>query len=142
MTVVQQAQATENAYQAGRQAEGERQALEAAKKAQAARILDQGQAGLAKVVADPYVSGMSQEDMYKLALAKQAQETNAKEAYMRDMANKYNASRQYQDDARLLKYVGWDTPEGMAAVERSDAYDARVDPGLAAKWMADRESFK
>ena len=142
MTVIQRAQANESAYQAGRQAEAQRIAFENAKRAEAARVLDQGQVGLAKTVADPYAGGMSQEDMYKLALAKQAQEANAKAAYISDAADRYNASRQYQDDAKLLKKVGWDTPEGTAAVVRSDAFDSKVDPGLAAKWMADREAFK
>lgn len=139
MTVIQQAQATENAYQAGRKAEGERQALEAAKKVEAARMLNQGQVGLAQGVAQPYVSGISQEDLYKLALVKQAQDANAKAAYDKQAIDNYNASRQHQDDARLLKKVGWDTPEAYAATVRSEAFDDRVDPGLAAKWM---ESYK
>lgn len=129
-------------YIEDRKAEGERQVLEAAKKAEAARILNQGQAGLAQAMAQPYVSGISQEDAYKLALAKQAQEANIKAAYDKLAADRFNASKQYQDDARLLKQVGWDTPEGTAAVQRSDAFDSRVDPGLAAKWTADMAAFK
>ena len=68
-------------YIEDRNAEGARQALEAAKKAEAARVLNQGQAGLAQVVADPYVSGISQEDAYKLELAKQVAARN----YNRDL---------------------------------------------------------
>ena len=68
-------------YIEDRKAEGERQAFEAAKKAEAARILNQGTPGLAQAVAQPYVSGISQEDLYKLALAKQAAANN----YNRDL---------------------------------------------------------
>ena len=68
-------------YIEDRKAEGARQAFEAAKKAEAARVLNQGTPGLAQIAADPYVSGISQEDMYKLALAKQAAVNN----YNRDI---------------------------------------------------------
>ena len=122
--------------------EAARQEIGRVKQAEAARVLDQGQVGLARVMADQYAGGLSQEDAYKLQLAQQAREANAKAAYDKVAADRFNASKQYQDDARLLKRVGWDTPEGVAAVQRSDAFDDRIDPGLAAKWMADREAFK
>lgn len=122
--------------------EAVRQQVNAAKQAEMARVMNQGQAGLAATVADPYAGGLSQEDAYKLQLVQKAREANAKAAYDKLAADRFNASKQYQDDARLLKKVGWNTPEGAAAVQRSDAFDDRIDPGLAAKWMADREAFK
>lgn len=68
-------------YIEDRKAEGERQAFEAAKKAEIARVLNQGEPGLASRSAEPYVSGISQEDAYKLALARQAAAKN----YNRDL---------------------------------------------------------
>ncbi len=93
------------------------------------RVVPQGTANI------PYNSGISEQDAYKLALEKQAQDANAKAAYDKQMIDNYNASRQYQDDARLLKQVGWDTPEAYKAIVRSDMFDDRIDQGLAAQWQ-------
>lgn len=83
----------------------------------------------------PYNSGISEEDLYKLALADRVKAANEKAAYDKQMIDNYNASRQYQDDARLLKQIGWDTPEAYKATVRSDAFDDRIDQGLAAQWQ-------
>ena len=56
--------------------EAARQEIGRAKQAEAARVLDQGQVGLARVMADPYAGGLSQEDAYKLQLVQQAQDAN------------------------------------------------------------------
>lgn len=93
------------------------------------RVVPQGTTNI------PYNSGISAEDAYKLALEKQAQDANAKAAYDKQVIDNYNASRQYQDDARLLKRMHWDTPEAYEATVRSDAFDDRIDQGLAAQWM-------
>lgn len=135
--------------------EAARQDVARAKQAEAARVLDQGQAGLARTVADPYVNGMSQEDMYKLALAKQAQDANTYKAAM-DMIAKnrdYNQAKQAVDNAPVRYETVEDpttfsystnevrdvNPADLATVRK---YQQSIDPGLAAKWMADREAFK
>lgn len=93
------------------------------------RVVPQGTANI------PYNLGISAEDAYKLALADRVKAANEKAAYDKQMIDNYNASRQYQDDARLLKHTDWDTPEAYEATVRSDAFDDRIDQGLAAQWM-------
>ena len=87
----------------------------------------------------PYQPGISEQDAYKLALAESVRRANEKATYDREIANNYDSSRQYVDDARLLKRMHWDTPEAYEAAVRSDAFDDRIDHGLAAKWM---ESYR
>lgn len=125
--------------------EAARQEIGRAKQAEAARVLDQGQVGLARVMADPYAGGLSQEDAYKLQLVQKAREANAKAAYDKLAADTYNASKagvaQANEAKRLNREVGgWDGP---FKDETNPVYrQFNVDPGLAAKWRADREVFK
>lgn len=93
------------------------------------RVVPQGTANI------PYNSGISAEDAYKLALAESVRRANERAAYDREMVNNYDTSKQYVDDAKLLKRIHWDTPEAYEATVRSDAFDDRVDQGLAAQWQ-------
>ena len=68
--------------------EAARQNVEAAKKAEMGRMMNQGEVGLAGNVAKmPYVPGMSQEDAYKLAMAQKAEEAS----YLRNQELMRNA---------------------------------------------------
>lgn len=132
-------------YIEDRKAEGERQAFEAAKKAEAARILNQGTPGLAQVVADPYVSGISQEDAYKLALAKQAQEANIKAAYDKlnaakdaEMLKNYQTSQSDMRDINIARGLGYDK---NPVLDPTSPIGQRVDPGLAAKYIQMQEAY-
>ena len=132
-------------YIEDRKAEGERQALEAAKKAEAARILNQGQAGLAQAVAQPYVSGISQEDAYKLTLAKQAQEANIKAAYDKlnaakdaEMLKNYQTSQSDMRDINAARGLGYDK---NPVLDSTSPIGQRVDPGLAAKYIQMQEAY-
>ena len=125
----------EQRYAADRAAEAARRDAEAAKAAQLARVMSQGNAGLASKTADPYVSGISAEDAYKLKLAQDAAFNNA-------ARQNYNDSRQYVEDGKVLANQHWDTPAAYDAAIRSDKFDSKVDQGLAAKWLADRANFK
>lgn len=131
-----------------------RQEANAAKAAEAARVMNQGtpSVGLAGVVAEPYNRGVSAEDLYKMEMAKRASEQNA----IMDMINK---NRAYQENRgageqydRASKYVPFDDgvmgddakhDEYLNALStkaaREQEYLNKVDPGLAAKWM---QSYK
>lgn len=122
--------------------EAARQEANRGKQFEAGRVLNQGNPGLAAMAVDPYVRDLSLEDEYKLELAKRAEELKAKAAYDKLAANRLNASKQYVEDSKTLKRTGWDTPEGYEAIVRSEAFEDKVDPGLAAKWIADREYFR
>lgn len=121
-----------------------RQEQNRVKAAEASRVLNQGASGLAQTVADPYVSGISQEDMYKLAIAKQAQEANIKAAYDKLAADTYNASKagisQSNEAKRFNKEVaGWDGP---FKDETNPIYkQLNVDPGLATKYTQMQEAY-
>lgn len=78
-----------------------RQALGRAKQAEMGRVMNQGEQGLAATVADPYVSGISQEDLHKLALVKQAQDANTSKAVM-DMVAKNQAYQANKKDAEMF----------------------------------------
>ena len=119
-----------------------RQNMEAAKKAEAAKILNQDGLAVQSVVNTPYAGGMTAEDSYKLQLIKDAQKANDQRAFEQRAVDNYNSSKQYVEDGRTLARQHWDTPAAYEAAVRSDKFDSRVDPGLAAKWMADRDSFK
>ena len=80
MSYLDQKQA-EMDYARNRAAEAARQEYENAQRAKMAQVMNQGTPGLAQSVAQPYVSGISQEDAYKLALAKQVAANN----YNRDL---------------------------------------------------------
>lgn len=134
-------------YIEDRKAEGERQALEAAKKAEAARILNQGtpSAGLAQAVAQPYVSGISQEDAYKLALAKQAQEANIQKQYEilnaakdAEMLKNYQNSQSDMRDINTARGLGYDK---NPVLDPTSPIGQRVDPGLAAKYIQMQEAY-
>lgn len=115
--------------------EAARQEANRAKNLEAARVLNQGDAGLARIAVEPYASGISQEDLYRLKLAQDAQ-------FINQTRDNYNNSKQYVADDRLLKQVDWDTPEAYAAVVRTDKFNDGINQGLAAKWMADRAAFR
>lgn len=125
--------------------EAARQEVGRAKQAEAARILNQGTPGLAQTVADPYVSGISQEDMYKLALAKQAQEANIKAAYDKlnaakdaEMLKNYQASQRDMRDINTARGLGYDK---NPVLDPTSPIGQRVDPGLAAKYIQMREAY-
>lgn len=104
---------------------------------------------------EAYVPGISAEDAYKLQLVKQAQDAN----YAKSAADRFNASKEYISakqaiDNAPIQYRREENPDeggytfseyknlnpaDLAAVRK---YQQNIDPGLAAKWMADRESFK
>lgn len=133
--------------------EAARQEIGRAKQAEAARVLDQGQVGLARVMADPYAGGLSQEDAYKLQLVQKAREANAKAAYDKLAADRFNASKQYISakqaiDNTPIQYRREENPDeggytfseyknlnpaDLAVVRK---YQQNIDPGLAAKWMS------
>ena len=85
--------------------------------------------GLAASRATPigYADGISAEDAYRLKSAEDAQFANT-------TRNNYDNSRQYVEDERTLKNANWDTPEAYQAIKRSDAFNDKVDQGLAAQW--------
>ena len=125
--------------------EAARQEVGRAKQAEAARILNQGTPGLAQAVADPYVSGISQEDMYKLALAKQAQEANIKAAYDKlnaakdaEMLKNYQASQSDMRDINTARGLGYDK---NPVLDPTSPIGQRVDPGLAAKYIQMQEAY-
>ena len=137
-------------YIEDRQAEGARQAFEAAKKAEAARILDQN-IGLATrgtslgSVADVPLE-LSHEQVANLVLqnraigAKQAQEANAKATYDKLAADIFNASKAGIDKVKSAKQYnkeldGW--TDGPFKDETNPVYKQfNVDRGLADKWMS------
>lgn len=125
----------EQRYAADRAAEAARRDAEAAKAAQMAKVMSQGNAGLASRMADPYVSGISAEDAYKLKLAQDAAFNNA-------ARQNYNDSRQYVEDSKMSgTAVPYSTAETEADLRRA-AFENKIDQGLAAKWLADRANFK
>ena len=89
--------------------EAARQKVNAAKQAEMARVMNQGQVGLAATVAEPYVSGISQEDAYKLALARQAALNN----YNKDVATMRGAT----------VTNGQIAPEYWSAAQRASDYE-------------------
>ena len=126
-------------YIEDRAAEGQRQAFEAAKRAEAAKVLNQVPAGARGLAAKLGYSDSSLEDAYKLQLAKQAQDANHDVA-VADMIAKnraYNATA--TEAANGLKNGGSVDADQMNALRQ---YQDTVDPGLAAKWMAGRGAFK
>ena len=134
-------------YIEDRKAEGERKALEAAKSAELGRALNQGipSAGLAQAVAQPYVSGISQEDAYKLALAKQAQEANIRAAYDKvnavkdaEMLKNYQTSQSDMRDINVARGLGYDK---NPVLDPTSPIGQRVDPGLAAKYIQMQEAY-
>lgn len=135
--------------------EAARRDMEAAKKVEAARVLNQGDVGLSGMAAQvPYGAGISVEDAQRLAIAQQAQKVNEQKA-IQDMIAKnrnYNATKAAlaeRDTAAQATYnaggdVGGNTaildelvfnPIDKAAVQR---YQDSVDQGLADKW---RQSY-
>ena len=136
--------------------EAARQNVEAAKKAEMGRMMNQGEVGLAGNVAQvPYANGISAEDAQKLVLAQQAQKANEYRA-IQDMISKnrdYNATKgalagreaaaQATFDAGgdvggngdIMDFIAFN-PIDKAAVQK---YQDSVDQGLAAKWM---QSYK
>lgn len=68
-------------YIEDRAAEGQRQAFEAAKRAEIAKVMNQGvPAGLASMRADNYQDGISAEDAYRLQQAQAAKDINYQRA--------------------------------------------------------------
>ena len=137
-------------YIEDRKAEGERQALEAAKKAEATRVLNQGaqEAGLAQMIAnyksqDAGYSMMDPEEYH--ALVKQQREEIAnklyqdkviQDAYNKAAAARFNASKQYSQDLKtastipqMEKYVpvsgGMDDDNKLHDQALQEAYAAR-----------------
>ena len=146
------------------------------------RQFNQNDTGLAADVAgrtgDKYVNGMSEADMYKLAMADKARKENDYRAAMEMVAKNQAYQADRKDAERFGDKVGpdgkyalvpagdgradWDAqiPGGDAPDPISigldklqaylinkprnaaNAYTDNVDPGLAAKWMADRAAFK
>lgn len=94
--------------------------------ARTANVMNQG---LAATGATPigYADGISAEDAYRLKAAQDAQFANT-------TRNNYDNSRQYIADERTLKNTHWDTPEAYEASKRSNAFNDKVDQGLAAQW--------
>ena len=128
-------------YIEDRAAEGQRQAFEAAKRAEAGRVLNQGVApsGLAGIRSEGYAEGLSPEDAYKLQLVKQAQDANHDVA-VADMIAKNRAYNAIATEAanNLKNGVSVDADQ-MNALRQ---YKESIDAGLAAKWRADRANFK
>lgn len=110
--------------------------------------------GLAGLRAEPYSSGISAEDAYRLAQIKDAQNINAQRAYDNAAVDRYTKGKEFSDATSFDRYMLNDAYKkgdmiGIPPLERGiDAKTAEyykqqnVDPGLAAKWMADRESFR
>ena len=131
--------------------EAARRDMEAAKKVEAARVLNQGDLGLAGMATQvPYGAGISVEDAQRLAIAQQAQKVNEQKAIQDMIAknrnyNATNAALAERDTAAQASYdaggdVGGNTdildglvfnPIDKAAVQR---YQDSVDQGLADKW--------
>ena len=127
--------------------EAARRGMEAAKKVEAARVLNQGDVGLAGMAAQvPYGAGISVEDAQRLAIAQQAQKINEQKAIQDMIAknrnyNATNAALAERDTAAQATYdAGGNTaildglvfnPIDKAAVQR---YQDSVDQGLAGKW--------
>ena len=127
----------EQRYAADRAAEAARRDYEAAKAAQMAKVMNQGNpAGLASRMADPYVSGISAEDAYKLKLAQDAQKANEYRV-IQDMISK---NRTDLAEVQAAKGMGYDNSNPYS--DPSNPITKSVDQGLAAKWLADRGSFK
>ena len=106
--------------------EAARQEIGRAKQAEAARVLDQGQVGLARVMADPYAGGLSQEDAYKLQLVQKAREANAKAAYDKLAADRFNASKQYIENKKAAEMFG-DVPGPDGKYKLVPVGDGRAD---------------
>lgn len=106
----------------------------------------------------PYQSGISEQDVYKLALAEKARKANEYNNIMRMIdanrvgVNAANASRTQpeipsasdaafyaQDGIDVYKGYNKDMEEYARNKALADAYSNTVDQGLAAKWM---ESYK
>lgn len=124
-------------YIEDRAAEGQRQAFEAAKRAEAAKVMNQGSpTGLARLRAEAYAEGISPEDAYRISQIKAVQDTNA----INNMINKNRAYNETLRNAEAgLRNGGSIDANQMNAIRE---YKNTIDPGLAAKWMADRESFR
>ena len=122
-------------YLEDRAAEGQRQAFEAAKKAEMAKVMSQTPAvpveGLAAKLG--YSDG-SLEDAYRAQVAQKVADQNAVAKMIADN-QVYNAARKRIDEAPY----GANTTDGAVLVQK---YRDTIDPGLAAKWMADRGAFK
>lgn len=132
-----------------------RQEQNRVKAAEASRVLNQGTPGLAGIVADPYVNGISQKDIYRLAMAERAARANEYGNVM-DMITKnrdyiatkralderdaaatatFDAGDDYGGNSGLMDGLIFD-PIDKAAIAK---YKENIDQGLAAKWM---ESYK
>ena len=143
-------------YIEDRQAEGARQAFEAAKKAEAARILDQN-VGLAArgislgSVADVPLE-LSHEQVANLVLQNRAREaeqadTNRAVEEMIAKNREYNLARNNVKNAPLKYSTNIDPRTGTSLstpyreyskedLETVNRYKDSIDPGLAAKWMS------
>ena len=91
------------------------------------------------------MSGISQEDAYKLALAKQAQEANIKAAYDKlnaakdaEMLKNYQTSQSDMRDINVARGLGYDK---NPVLDPTSPIGQRVDPGLAAKYMQMQEAY-
>lgn len=97
---------------------------------------DMYRSGLAGVVAQPYTGGISTEDMYRVKLAQEAIDSNT-------INNMVDKNRIYNETAKAaeseLRNGGTVYPDQMQILRE---YKNNIDPGLAAKWMADREAFR
>ena len=122
-------------YLEDRAAEGQRQACEAAKKAEMAKVINQSPVapvnGLAATLG--YSDG-SLEDAYRAHMAQKAADQNAIAKMLADN-QAYNAAKKRIDEAPY----GANTVDDAVLVQK---YRENIDPGLAAKWMADRAAFK
>lgn len=134
------AESTEAAkYNADREAVAHWNAIQDAKRAEAGRVLNQGAAapsGLAGIRADGYAEGLSPEDAYRISQVRAAQDANA----IKGMVDKNRAYNDTLREAEVgLRNGGSIDANQMNAIRE---YRNSIDPGLAAKWMADREAFK
>ena len=100
--------------------EAARRDMEAAKKVEAARVLNQGDVGLAGMATQvPYESGISSEDAYKLALmqqAKDAEYARAQQAMRAAPVENGRVDPAYWDAAQ--KASSYELERGLASMPR------------------------
>ena len=100
--------------------EATRRDMEAAKKVEAARVLNQGDVGLAGMATQvPYESGISSEDAYKLALmqqAKDAEYARAQQAMRTAPVGNGRVDPAYWDAAQ--KASNYELERGLASMPR------------------------
>lgn len=93
----------------------------------------------------PYHDGISAEDMYRLQMAKQAQEANIKAAYDKlnaakdaEMLKNYQTSQSDMRDINTARGLGYDK---NPVLDPTSPIGQRVDPGLAAKYIQMQEAY-